>query len=339
MSASRLPFAFLVVVIIFGLPIPVIPSRTDGRSNAALFGPGISLTTLGTAYTQDFDALANTGTSSIAPTGWSFLESGTNANTTYSAGTGSSNVGDTYSFGAASSTERALGQLRSGSVSTIIGAVVVNNTGTSLAMLDITYTGEQWRIGNNAAARDDRMDFQYSLDATSLTTGTWIDVDGLDFVNPIKTAASAGALDGNNSANRATMHVLITGLNIPNGSIFWIRWTDIDASGSDDGLAIDDFSMIPNDVTAAGVSLSGRVATASGQGIRGVTVMLTGGALAQPQMVRTSSFGYFAFDDLEPGTTYVVTVISKKYFFAQPIRTITTVDNVSGIDFVAEPEE
>ena len=50
---------------------------------------------------------------------------------------------------------------------------------TSLA---IAYTGEQWRLG--ATGRTDRIDFQYSLDATSLATGTWADVDNLNFSGP-----------------------------------------------------------------------------------------------------------------------------------------------------------
>ncbi len=37
----------------------------------------------------------------------------------------------------------------------------------------------------------------------------------------------------------------ITGLSIPNGATFWIRWLDFNASGADDGLAVDDFSLTP----------------------------------------------------------------------------------------------
>lgn len=59
-----------------------------------------------TAYTQNFDSLANSGTSSALPTGWAFSESGTNANTMYTAGTGSGNAGDTYSFGPSGGTDR-----------------------------------------------------------------------------------------------------------------------------------------------------------------------------------------------------------------------------------------
>src|SRR6185436_1444018 len=99
------------------------------------------------------------------------------------AGTGSGNTGDTYSFGATSNAERALGGLQSGSLNPTIGAAFTNNTGGTITSLAIDYTGEQWRLG--ATGRADRIDFQYSVNATSLTTGTWTDVNNLDFTGPI----------------------------------------------------------------------------------------------------------------------------------------------------------
>ncbi len=210
----------------------------------------VSLTTLGSAYTQNFDALSNTAastTNNLTITGWFLTETGGGArdNEQYAVDNGGSTTGDTYSYGAAGSTDRALGGLQSGTLIPVIGAGFTNNTGTTITSLVISYTGEQWRIANTAAARDDRMDFQYSTNATSLTTGTWTDVNQLDFTNPIKTAVSAGALDGNAVANKSAISHTITGLSIPNGATFWIRWNDLNASGADDGLAIDDFSLTP----------------------------------------------------------------------------------------------
>ena len=74
--------------------------------------------------------------------------------------------------------ERALGGLLSGSLTPTFGACFTNGTGSALSSFDVAYTGEQWRLGT--AARTDRIDFQYSLNATSLTTGTWVDADALD---------------------------------------------------------------------------------------------------------------------------------------------------------------
>jgi uncharacterized repeat protein (TIGR01451 family) len=210
----------------------------------------VSLTTPGAASTQNFDTLSNTAgstTNNLTITGWFLTESGGGArdNEQYAVDTGGSNTGDTYSYGAAASTDRALGGLRSGTLIPIFGACFTNNTGSTVTSLDVAYTGEQWRIGNTAAARDDQIDFQYSTDATSLTTGTWNDVNALDFTNPIKTAAAAGALNGNAAANRTARSSTIPALSIANGATVWIRWTEIDATGADDGLAVDDFSLTP----------------------------------------------------------------------------------------------
>lgn len=225
---------------------------------AATLGWGqISLTTIGTPYTQDFNTLVNTGTSSTLPAGWFFNESGTGANSTYTAGTGSSATGDTYSFGTAAA-DRALGGLLSGSVTPTFGASFTNNTGSIITSIDLAFIGEQWRMGT--AGRVDRIDFQYSVNATSLITGAWTDVNTLDFTAPTTTGVT-GALNGNSAANRTSISSSITSLSIAIGATFWIRWNDLNASGSDDGLSVDDFSLTPfttssNTITTTAVATS-----------------------------------------------------------------------------------
>lgn len=207
----------------------------------------VSITSTSTPYTQNFNTLITSGTSSTLPTGWKLLETGTNANTTLAADAGSTATGNTYSYGTGTATDRAFGGLLSGSLVPTLGVQITNNTGATIISLNISYTGEQWRLGT--AGRTDQLDFQYSLNATSLSTGTWTDYNALDFVTPVTT--TTGAKDGNAAANRTAKSALITGLNITNGSTFWLRWNDLDASGADDGLSIDDFSIQLNgaDVT------------------------------------------------------------------------------------------
>ncbi len=198
----------------------------------------ISLTT--TPYTQNFNTLAKSGSASSLPSGWLLLETGTNANATYTAGTGSSNSGDTYSFGVDAADDRAFGTVQSGSLISTIGVAFTNTTGGPVTSLKISYVGEQWRLG--ATARADRLDFQYSTDATNLATGTWKDADQLDFTGPI-TTGTVGSLDGSLAANATAINFTITGLNIGNGASFYLRWSDFNATNADDGLGIDDFSI------------------------------------------------------------------------------------------------
>ena len=240
MSSRRASLFILALFLVIG------SFFADGNRLGAV-GPTLSpasLTTLGVPVTQNFNTLAVAGTTSVVPTGWGFDESGTSswANGLYWAGTGSVNTGDIYSFGTSGSAERALGGLRSGTLTPIIGAAFTNNSGATVTSLDIAYTGEQWRLGTSG--RTDRLDFQYSTSATSLTTGTWADVNTLDFPGPI-SVGTVGLLNGNAAANRAAISGTISGLTIPNGATVFIRWTDFDASGADDGLAVDDFSITP----------------------------------------------------------------------------------------------
>lgn len=200
----------------------------------------IPLATQGTSYTQDFNTLANSGMSSVVPAGWAFAETGSLANAMYTASDGSFNTGDVYSFGTGTDTERAFGGLLSGSLTPFIGAQFVNQTGSTLRELTISYQGEQWRLGTSG--RTDRLDFQYSTNATSLTTGTWTNANQLDFMAPNSTG-TVGALNGNLPANNDFISAAIPDITVNNNGTFWIRWSDFNATGADDGLAVDDFSI------------------------------------------------------------------------------------------------
>jgi hypothetical protein len=87
--------------------------------------------------------------------------------------------------------------------------------------------------------------------------------------------------------------------------------------------------------TAANASISGRVLTAGGNGIRNAEVVISGGTLAEPMRVQTGSFGYYNFEGLQTGQTYMITVNSRRYLFTTPTRVITLTDNIADLDFIA----
>jgi len=213
----------------------------------------ISLPALNTAYTQNFDGLAITGTASTTLTGslagWSISETGAGANTTYATNNGSVNAGDTYSFGATGSTDRALGAIASGNVVSRWGAQFKNDTGSTITQLLISYTGEQWRMGDATRGINDQVNFEISTNATSLTTGTWTAVTALTY-NSNEITGTAGLRDGNAANYRTTLTSTITALSIAAGQNFWIRFVDVNVAGTDDGLAIDDFSLTPQQSTS-----------------------------------------------------------------------------------------
>lgn len=204
----------------------------DGQS-------GAGEVSLANAGAQNFDTLASSGTSNALPVGWYISEigSGGAADGSYVSGNGSGNGGNIYSFGTGTDSERALGTLRSNSVAPMIGAKLKNDTGAVIADLLISYTGEQWRIGT--INRPDRLDFQYCIGTCTLTSGTWLDADALDFSSP-NTTSTAGGLDGNAVGNRSAISGTLVGVNLAVDATLWVRWDDFDPGSNEDGLAIDD---------------------------------------------------------------------------------------------------
>ena len=92
-------------------------------------------------------------------------------------------------------------------------------------------------------------------------------------------------------------------------------------------------SFVP---TAAHVSVSGRITTSSGAGVRNIIVTLT----APTGMVRStlsSSLGYYTFDDVAAGEIYLISVYAKRYTFPEPTRTVHVADEVTDADFIAIP--
>ncbi|MBC7899584.1 MAG: carboxypeptidase regulatory-like domain-containing protein [Saprospiraceae bacterium] len=94
---------------------------------------------------------------------------------------------------------------------------------------------------------------------------------------------------------------------------------------------------VVNAPTAADTSVGGRVSTADGRGIRNAAVIISGGNLPESRRALTGSFGYYRFDGLPAGETYVLSVGSKRYSFSVPARTVTLNDELSNVDFTALP--
>ncbi len=86
--------------------------------------------------------------------------------------------------------------------------------------------------------------------------------------------------------------------------------------------------------TAAMVGVSGRVKTARGNGIRNVIVILTDKSGAF-RTTRSGTFGYFRFDGVEVGGTYIFSIASKRYVFSQPTILRTVQEEITDLEFIA----
>jgi hypothetical protein len=86
--------------------------------------------------------------------------------------------------------------------------------------------------------------------------------------------------------------------------------------------------------TAEHVSLAGRITTADGRGIQNVRVTMTGPD-GLSRYALSGPFGYFRFDDVEVGMTYVFSVTAKRYQFQQSVIARNVLDSVDDLNFVA----
>jgi hypothetical protein len=208
-------------------------------------------------YLDSFDSLptaptaANVGTpwtNDSTLTGWYAEQSGAAALANILAGNGSATAGGFYSYGTAATTERAIGSLGSGTPANIAYGVLLQNTsGGSLVIDLVSFTGEQWRNGGNAAAH--KLTCSYKKSSTAITLlepanalpAGWTSLASADFTGPIATA-TATALDGNLPANRAAVSTN-PGISVAAGEYVFLRWHDLNDSGNDHGLALDDLEI------------------------------------------------------------------------------------------------
>ena len=81
------------------------------------------------------------------------------------------------------------------------------------------------------------------------------------------------------------------------------------------------------------VQVSGRVLTPDGRGVRNAMVSIAD-SQGVKRIVTTSSFGYYSFDNVTAGGTYVVDVTSRRYRFAPRVLQVT--GTLTDVDFVGQ---
>jgi|GEM_PF-3043631 hypothetical protein len=224
----------------------------------------VSVTQTATPYTQNFNTLVDTGLNnaySTLPAGWFAEEFGSGANTLYRAAWGQLSGGDLYSFGDSAVSERALGSVGSGTVAPVyFGVALVNNTGSTVQQVKVTYRGELWRVGNPARPTGpDTLHFAYGKNNGNLHSATWSSFPALAFVSPAPAAGPSNIeLNGNAAAQVVNINDTLKNLNLANGDTLWLRWRDENSNSFDDGLGINDVSirLLPGNTTPAATMLA-----------------------------------------------------------------------------------
>lgn len=158
------------------------------------------------------------------------------------------------------------------------------------------------------------------LGAVGLSTTAWAQIAGGGPYSLLQSAVS----NGGGQTTSASFDVIST-IGQPvagrgaNGGIFTVQ------SG---------FWQSPSLTTAAGVTISGRVTTSANAGLRNARVQITD-SHGVSRTVLTGTFGYYSFEDVASGSTYIVSVASRRFQFIS--RVVGVNDSLENLDFVALP--
>jgi hypothetical protein len=88
--------------------------------------------------------------------------------------------------------------------------------------------------------------------------------------------------------------------------------------------------------TAAPATVGGRVTDEFGRGVGMVSVQISSLNGAFSSSVMTNAFGYFQFDGVPTGVTYIITPRNKKYSFSPDHMVYTHLDQVTDLGFRVE---
>ncbi|MBN8707271.1 MAG: T9SS type A sorting domain-containing protein [Bacteroidetes bacterium] len=215
----------------------------------------VSLNNSSPTYVENFNTLptsSGTWANNTTLVGWYAKTDNTASITTVGVNSGSSTTAGFYSFGSTGNTDRAMGFASSNAYTGTSGTgknyigLRLSNSGTSdITSLSVTYTGEQWRKENNANAQKLILTYQIGTGLSDPKAGTWIATTS-EFTSPIIGATAAAALDGNLPVNTVTGITINIPVTIPVGQEIMLRWEDLNDSGNDHQLAIDDVTVTAN---------------------------------------------------------------------------------------------
>ncbi|HEX3599223.1 MAG TPA: hypothetical protein VHU84_03720, partial [Lacipirellulaceae bacterium] len=287
-------------------------------------------TTLSATSAATWSSTAGTQAAVPGTSGWDGVKlSGTGGTSmNYTVDNGSANAGAIYSYGTTAAADRALGSVASASNIAAFGVEFVNTSGSTINSLTIAYRGEFWR---SSTTTQNTLTFAYTVGASGstnyLTASGETASSALNLVGPSPVTTN-GALDGNALGNNANFSATLNGLSWANGQSLYLRWQDKDDTGSDAGLAVDNFALVVNTPTTTYVDDAWTGFT-NGQVITDADAVTAGN---QPAI-----FGTNAFATLQSAMTAVAsggTVVVNDGTYAEAIgvdagKTMKVIGNVS----------
>jgi hypothetical protein len=218
------------------LTATMLAMLSAGLANAQIFITSLPYAPATTNF-DSYDPTPTNGNTTL-PAGWTATCTG---NDTYNGrgnggpggGSVSPGTGGYWAYGTSGTPgEYSLGALRSTTPGNITYAVTFTNaSGTTIRSITLAWDYEQWRYANTSG---------WDCSGTGLLAGNTT-LNSKDFVG------NNGGTNGSATITQVASFIL-TGLNIPNGQQFGIKWVTTDSTGSDNGISIDNFTITASDV-------------------------------------------------------------------------------------------
>jgi hypothetical protein len=265
----------------FARQVFAVPTPGSSNGVIVLPAPSsIAYTSAGSVYSQNFDSLPDPGATSVdsgnpvtingvtyslgnpydfaapvfstgnvgglglaALSGWYGLADPTaSVGTRFGASSGDQTAGGQISFGLPNSNNRALGLLATSTTGyTAFGAKFINDTGSALTRINVSFTAELWRQSTVAKT----LTCFYYIDPTATAPFTTTSTGYLPALNvSFPTSSVTGAVDGTAPANQLPVAIVNQAItNWPPNAALWLVWEMTDPTGKAQGMGMDSFSF------------------------------------------------------------------------------------------------
>ncbi len=195
------------------------------------------------SYFQDFGtATISSWTNNSTFPGW-YISGTFQGNANLSGSANSFNAGGFYAYNCGSDSK--IGSRASGSASNLYyGVVLRNTTGQTIRSIRVSYTGYQMSLATNGNNINTiAFDYIVSTSAPSITASGGTSVPGLNFQQLQNSSTSGGSqLNWFPCTQSRSLSECIP-VTIANNSYLLLRWRDVDDSGNDHHMAIDDIEV------------------------------------------------------------------------------------------------
>jgi CSLREA domain-containing protein len=192
-------------------------------------------------------------------------------------------------------------------------------------------------IGNNTGANAPA----FAMIGAPNANGDYVGTNG-SVINPLLGplqnnggTTPTHALMSNSPAIDRGINALATAAGLTTDQRGFARIVDGDLNGT---AIVDigsfEFAAAP---TAATAVVGGRAMSLRKRGISNARITLTD-ASGNIRMVMTNSFGYYRFEDVEAGSTYIITATAKNFTFPEQSQVLYVTGDTDSIDFLGYPQ-